>query len=179
MRMLQVNYHYQDRSKKIILLLIMLIIFYKALKKMLSYLQTAITIHSLWCLQARYGIRTDVRIVNLSLAQTEWYNIQLKNERPYGALTVPFTLSDAQLRKIAPDRWDPKTILSIDVPPKAYPDSMRNKGNAPAKLSWNFQGSPYNAQGQQIQIVKGSDIVMMDILKANKFERPIYSSQLQ
>ncbi len=176
MRMLQVNYHYQDRSKNYFAFDYAYNILQSVEKDAIIFTNGDNDTFPLWCLQAAYGIRTDVRIVNLSLAQTEWYNIQLKNERPYGALTVPFTLSDAQLRKIAPDRWDPKTILSVDVPPKAYPDSMRNKGNAPAKLTWNFQGSPYNAQGQQIQIVKGSDIVMMDILKANKFERPIYWS---
>ena len=70
----------------------------------------------LWCLQAVYGIRTDVRVVNLSLAQTDWYNLQLKNERPYGSLPVPMSFTDAQLKKLQPVQWDEKKPVTYDVP---------------------------------------------------------------
>lgn len=176
MNMLRVNYHYQDRSKNYFAYDYAYNILQSVEKDAIIFTNGDNDTFPLWCLQAAYGIRTDVRIVNLSLAQTEWYNIQLKNERPYGALTVPFTMTDAQLKKIQPSQWDPKTVVSIDLPKTAFPDSMRNKADLPSKFSWNFQGSPYNSQGQQIQIVKGSDVIMMDILKANKWERPIYWS---
>lgn len=42
----------------------------------------------LWCLQNTYGIRRDVRIVQLSLGTSSWYRAQLKNERPWNALPV-------------------------------------------------------------------------------------------
>lgn len=176
-RMLQVNYHYQDRSKIYFPYDYAYNLLQSVEKDAILFTNGDNDTFPLWCLQAAYGIRTDVRIVNLSLAQTEWYNIQLKNERPYGALTVPFTMTDAQLRKIQPREWDPKTPLSIDIPSTAYPDSMRKRADLPSKLTWNYQGMPYNIENnKQIQIVKGSDLVMMDILKANKWERPIYWS---
>lgn len=176
LNMLKVNYHYQDRSKNYFPYDYAYNLLQSVEKDAIIFTNGDNDTFPLWCLQAAYGIRTDVRIVNLSLAQTDWYNIQLKNERPYGALTVPFTMTDAQLRKIAPDRWDPKTVLSLEVPVKAYPDSMRTKPNLPAKITWNYQGMDYNAQGQAIKIARGSDFVMLDILKANKWERPIYWS---
>jgi len=176
-RMLTVNYHYQDRSKNYFPYDYAYNILQSVEKDAIIFTNGDNDTFPLWCLQAAYGIRTDVRIVNLSLAQTEWYNIQLKNERPYGALTVPFTMTDAQLKKIQPREWDPKTPITIDVPTNAYPDSMRKRTDLPSKLTWNFQGMPYTVEGnRQIQILKGSDIVMMDILKANKWERPVYWS---
>jgi hypothetical protein len=176
MRMLQVNYHYQDRSKNYFPYDYAYNLLQSVEKDAILFTNGDNDTFPLWCLQAAYGIRTDVRIVNLSLAQTEWYNIQQKNERPYGALPVPFTMTDAQLKKIQPREWDPRTPITIDVPPTAYPDSLRKKGETPAKLTWTYQGTPYPVDGKQIQIIKGSDVVMMDILKANKWERPIYWS---
>lgn len=175
-RMLTVNYHYQDRSKNYFPYDYAYNLLQSVEKDAIIFTNGDNDTFPLWCLQAAYGIRTDVRIVNLSLAQTEWYNVQLKNERPYGALTVPFTMSDAQLKKIAPSEWDPRTVLSIDLPSTAFPDSMRNRPDLPKKFTWNFEGTPYQQNGQQFKIVKGSDLVMMDILKANKWERPIYWS---
>ncbi|MBS1492298.1 MAG: DUF2723 domain-containing protein [Bacteroidetes bacterium] len=174
--MLRVNYPKQDRSKNYFPYDYAYNILQSVEKDAILFTNGDNDTFPLWCLQAAYGIRTDVRIVNLSLAQTEWYNIQLKNERPYGALPVPFTMTDTQLRKIAPDRWDPKTVLSIDLPKTAFPDSMRNRSDLPTKFTWNYQGYPYQQGdgGKPMQIVRGSDIVMMDILKANKWERPIY-----
>ncbi|MCY7361099.1 MAG: DUF2723 domain-containing protein, partial [Ignavibacteria bacterium] len=91
----------------------------------------------LWCLQAAYGVRTDVRVVNLSLAQTELYNLQLKNETPYGALTVPMTLTNDQLKRLQPVQWDEKKSISFDVPLSAYPDSMKSIPNLPTKIVVN------------------------------------------
>ncbi len=47
----------------------------------------------LWALQEAYGIRKDVRIVNLSLLNTNWYIKQLKDLEP----KVPINFSDEQI----------------------------------------------------------------------------------
>jgi hypothetical protein len=131
----------------------------------------------LWCLQAVYGVRTDVRIINLSLAQTDWYNLQLKNERPYGALTVPMTLSDAQLKKLQPVQWDEKKAVTFEVPLSAYPDSMRSRTDLPTKITVNVPPTIRQQSGNQvITAVKANDLLLIDIIKANKWERPIYFS---
>jgi len=177
LNMIRVNYHYQDRSKNYFAYDYAYNILQSVDKDAIIFTNGDNDTFPLWCLQAAYGIRTDVRIVNLSLAQTEWYNIQLKNERPYGALTVPFTMTDAQLKKLAPTEWDERRMVSVDVPPSAYPDSMRNKPDLPTKLTWNMPPTfSQNYQGRKINGIKGCDIVMLDIIKANKWERPIYWS---
>ncbi len=53
----------------------------------------------LWCLQEVYNYRTDIKIVNLSLANTNWYVGQIKNQLD---LTLPWT--DAQIDSIRPYR---------------------------------------------------------------------------
>ena len=119
----------------------------------------------LWCLQAVYGIRTDVRIINLSLAQTDWYNLQLKNERPYGALTVPMTLSDAQLKKLQPVQWDEKKPVSFEVPLNAYPDSMRNKPDLPTRITVTVPPTiRQQSQNQVITALKANDLLLIDII---------------
>lgn len=126
----------------------------------------------LWCLQSAYGIRRDVRVINLSLANADWYNLQLKNETPYGALKVPFTYTDDKLRKLQPERWDENTPVVINVPPNAYPDTMSVK---PAFMSFKVSASIRQRQGNQtITALNVADFVVLDILKANNWQRPVY-----
>lgn len=128
----------------------------------------------LWCLQAVYGIRTDVRIVNLSLANADWYNLQLKNERPYGSLPVPFTYTNEQLKKLQPVMWDENKPITISVPPEAYPDTMKIK---PDKITYNVPATIRQRQGNQIiTALQTSDLIVLDIVKANNWKRPLYFS---
>ena len=66
----------------------------------------------LWCTQAVDGVRTDVRVVNLSLLNTDWYIKQLRDEEP----KVPMTVDDATLNDIATrgylfdDKGEPEAV---------------------------------------------------------------------
>lgn len=132
----------------------------------------------LWCIQAVYGIRTDVRVVNLSLAQIDWYNLQLKNEKPYGALTVPFSMSDEQIKNLRPMEWSKNgKTMTLDVPKSAYPDTMQNKENMPEKITFVMPPTiNVNQGGKMVYAVKVNDLVVLDIIKANKWQRPVYFS---
>jgi hypothetical protein len=54
-----------------------------------------------WCLQEAYGIRRDVSLINLSLANTFWYIRQVKNQ-----MGVAFDLPDAEIDRLrfSPER---------------------------------------------------------------------------
>ncbi|MEO8209913.1 MAG: DUF2723 domain-containing protein, partial [bacterium] len=175
LNMLRVNYHFENRNGNYLP-------YDYAYNILQSLDKDAILITNgdndtfpLWCIQAVYGVRTDVRIVNLSLAQTDWYNLQLKNERPYGAMTVPMTLTDAQLKRLQPVQWDEKKAVTFEVPITAYPDSMRSRPNLPTRIVTNIAPTIRQPQGNQtITAIKANDLLLMDIVKANKWERPFY-----
>lgn len=54
----------------------------------------------LWYLQDVEGVRRDVRVVNLSLLNTPWYILQMKNKYNYEAPPVPISYTDEQIENI-------------------------------------------------------------------------------
>lgn len=72
----------------------------------------------LWYLQEVEGVRTDVRVVCLSLLNTPWYINQLKNQWSHQSPPVEFSYTDEQIANIESkfnfskpsDFWEPKTV---------------------------------------------------------------------
>lgn len=62
----------------------------------------------LWCLQEAYGIRRDVRIVNLSLANTNWYIKQLAPN-----LGLNFSLTAEEIDKLRPFKTSSGNVIKI------------------------------------------------------------------
>ena len=62
-------------------------------------------------------VRRDVKIVNLSLLNTDWYVRQLKNNDPYGVGTVKIRIPDARINPtdLRPTQWSP-TDITIATP---------------------------------------------------------------
>lgn len=83
----------------------------------------------LWYIQEVEHVRTDVRVVNLSLLNTPWYIRQLRDRVP----KVPISYTDAQLEVLGP-----------------YQDKKTGK------------------------VVWVKDLAVQDILKTNRWERPVY-----
>ncbi len=134
----------------------------------------------LWCLQDVYSIRRDVRIVQLSLSNIGWYIDALKNQSPWGAKKVALTsFSDASLQlsqdsPLAP-HYDQGTAKNQTVPISA--DAVRyitgDSSRGAATLNWNQTGTFGDGKNYIFTV---SDQLIVDILKNNINDRPIYFS---
>ena len=130
----------------------------------------------LWYLQEVMGVRTDIRIVNLSLANTDWYILQLKNETPHGTAKVPISFTDAEVEQVAqgPVAWR-SSAIRIPVPADIYvrygvtDTSITNRGYMQFIMRPTIGSG--EAQGIRIQ-----DVLVRNILETNKWLRPIYFS---
>ena len=175
--MFRVNYHYLDRSDNYFPYNYAYNILQSAEKDAIIFTNGDNDTFPIWCIQAVYGIRQDVRVVNLSLGQTPWYIKQLKNSRPYGSLPVPMTMTDEQIDKLLPSQWPDNKMMSLEVPKTAYPDSMQNRPDLPTQIDFVMPPTIRQRQGNQVvTAIKVNDIIVYDIIRANNWKRPIYFS---
>lgn len=136
----------------------------------------------LWYLQEVEGIRTDVKVVNLSLINTSWYIYQLKHIEP----KLKINLSDSQIenieRLVFSNPWKTKTVR-ITVPKELqeaeYELKKKQLPYIPAKLDTSgyieFKLKPhFKIQG--IDFLRVQDFAIHRIIIDNQWERPIYYS---
>jgi hypothetical protein len=126
----------------------------------------------LWYLQDVEGVRTDVRVVNLSLLNTPWYIKQLKNQRPHGAKPVPISLTDTQIEQIRPMQFEPREY-ELPVPDHVYdafgvddPDIRAQR-----KIRWMMRNT---REFNNIPVIRVQDFMVRDIVMSSGWDRPVY-----
>ncbi len=127
-----------------------------------------------WFLQKVENVRTDIRVANLSLLNTDWYILQLKHKEP----KVPISLSDREIENIQPIPWPKKKTIEIKVP-KEY-----------AQREWERYKETYQFAtlgGKPTEMIKFDlkpklfrrylrvqDYMILNTLYANNFRKPLY-----
>jgi len=171
-RMVQVNFHQADRTGNYVAWDYSYNLLQSCDKDAILFTNGDNDTFPLWYLQDVEGIRRDIRIVNLSLLNTNWYIHQLKNQEPFGAKKVPINISDAKIENIQPIPFKTQ-VMRIPLPKKVIDEygvkdtSLTNRG------AISFTLSPTISIGQY-QLLRVQDIMVYDIITATNWERPIY-----
>lgn len=138
-----------------------------------------------WYIQDVAGVRTDVRIVNLSLGQTTWYIEQLKNQSPHGAKTIPLSFSDESLN--VPED-DPKAlsydlgfeqVVEFPVDPSIIAQYTTDTAVINAgTFRFTFKGAPRDRDqsGRTSYFFGVQHKLVKDIIMQTRFTRPVYFS---
>ncbi len=117
--------------------------------------------YPMWYLQLVEKYRRDITVVNLSLLNVSWYIKQLKNSYPFGNNNLFINLTDTEIDSLKPLHWQDK-MVEISV--------QRDPRNTEGKIKWLVRPT------YEYKAIRVQDSMIIEILKANNWNRPIYFS---
>jgi len=115
----------------------------------------------LFYLQEVEGVRPDVQVVNRALANTFWYVDRIAERDP----TFPVSLDREQRRSLAPRLWSDTTLV---VPVEGTPAQLGLAAGSTVPDSITFHATPTMENA-----VLPVDLVILDILRTNRWRRPL------
>lgn len=160
----------------------------------------------LWYLQEVEGIRTDVRIVCLSLLNTDWYIKQLRDQWSHESPPLPISLTDEEIAQITssyslhqPDTVTipvDKELLRSSFTPGQYDEHIGENEDTSIvqyvegidfsipvdsldnEVSWYLQGrsAGRDQQGNTQHYLQIQDELILHILQENRWLRPVHFS---
>jgi tetratricopeptide (TPR) repeat protein len=128
----------------------------------------------LWYLQEVDSVRRDVRVVNLSLLNTDWYIQQLRDLEP----KVPIRMNDSEISQLGLIPWNKKKV-SLDVPKSfaeqqasEFRDGFRQVNiEVPSRIAFEVEPALQTRYGSVLRV---QDYMVLRILNANKWRKPVY-----
>ena len=133
----------------------------------------------LWYLQEVERVRTDVRVVNLSLLNTPWYIRQLKNQWSRESAPLPISFTDEEIDRLGFRQWTPQEIaLPVDKEELAESSEVyvpsEDTSEIESPMRWTLRGRPYT---QDVNFLYTADLVALDMIAQiaqGGWERPVY-----
>jgi hypothetical protein len=125
-----------------------------------------------WYVQLVEGYRTDVTLVNIPLADDQEYVKFMRRRYPFGPNTIPLTMSDRALDGLRARRLKSPEHVTISVPAERLKEIGGADPRELRRRSISLVVPGHDDEGGRVKWVK--DAIMLDILRANGWRRPVY-----